>query len=116
MTTPAGTVVRSNRMIARCRRPVPSTVIVVAPPLLVVGLISSSHESCPVAPGWSERRVDGPDVAACITSPGELAKSTFVAESGPAKSPAVVLFQYWTPGPADPSNPAPPLTLAFVSV
>src|SRR5437016_13166031 len=93
MTAPAGIDERSNRRMGRDCGLNPSKIRVVSDPWFMFTFCWSSHVSSPTAgAGCRLRRVDGPEVAARVTLPGQRARSTFVTLSGAAKSAAVVLF------------------------
>src|SRR5207249_12337587 len=93
MTAPAGIDERSNRRMGRDCGLNPSKIRVVSDPWFMFTFCWSSHVSSPTAgAGCRLRRVDGPEVAASVTLPGERARSTFVTLYGAAKSAAVVLF------------------------
>src|SRR5207247_1793369 len=112
ITAPAGTVVRSNRRRGQSWGFRPSKRIVVSAPWFVPGLFRSRYVSSPVAPGWRVRSVIVPEVAASVTSPGDVARSMFTSLSGPAKSAAVVLFHHVV---CDAREAVPPEIAAFVS-
>src|SRR5207249_12229054 len=97
MTAPAGIDERSNRRMGRDCGLNPSKIRVVSDPWFMFTFCWSSNVSSPTAgAGCRLRRVDGPEVAASVTLPGERARSTFVTLSGAAKSAVVVLFHQVT--------------------